>query len=237
MLARLRGRLRRVKHAGEGNLRMPRRALIEKRPWLLASLIAGISFYFVKDAAMPAPALVAWKGAGVALLAVWALLHPPGPVVLRIGLVMALGAAGDMLLEWNQPAGGAAFLLGHLAAIALYLRNRRAEPAGSQRLAAAALLMLTPLLAWQLTASIPVSLYAAALGGMAASAWLSRFPRYRVGIGAVMFVISDLLIFAQMGALSASPLPATLIWPLYYFGQFLICTGVIGALRPPPTPR
>ena len=216
---------------------MPERAPIEHRAWLVASLLAGISFYFVKDAALPAPAFIVWKGAGVALLAVWALLHPRNPVAALLALVMALGAAGDMLLEWNLAAGGAAFLLGHLAAISLCVRNRRAEPAGSQRLAAAALLVLTPLLAWQLTASIPVTLYAAALGGMAANAWLSRFPRYRVGIGAVLFVISDLLIFAQMGALSASPLPATLIWPLYYFGQFLICTGVIGSLRTRPTPQ
>ena len=216
---------------------MPERAPIEHRAWLLASLLAGISFYFVKDAHLPAPGFIVWKGAGVALLAVWALLHARNPSVLGIAMIMALGAAGDMLLEWNQAAGGAAFLLGHLAAISLYLRNRRVDPTGSQRLAVVALLVLTPLLAWQLTASIPVTLYAAALGGMAASAWLSRFPRYRVGIGAVMFVISDLLIFAQMGALSASPLPATLIWPLYYFGQFVICTGVIGALKIQPKPR
>ncbi|MEN9926917.1 MAG: hypothetical protein RL268_3043, partial [Pseudomonadota bacterium] len=28
---------------------MPKRALAEKRPWLLASLLAGISYYFVRD--------------------------------------------------------------------------------------------------------------------------------------------------------------------------------------------
>ena len=66
---------------------------------------------------------------------------------------------------------------------------------------------------------------------MAASAWTSSFPRYRVGLGAVMFVASDLLIFAHMGTLASSPLPGLLIWPLYYFGQFLICVGVIGELR------
>jgi hypothetical protein len=40
-----------------------------------------------------------------------------------------------------------------------------------------------------------------------------------------------------MGALSQSPLPDLLIWPFYYFGQFLICTGVIGELRSRSTPR
>ena len=208
---------------------MLNRALIEHRPWLLASLLAGISFYFVKDAHLSAPLFMAWKGAGVALLAVWALLHRRSPNVLRVALVMALGAAGDVLLVWHQAAGGAAFLLGHLAAISLYLRNRRSSPAASQQGAAAALLVLTPLLAWQLTGSPAVTAYAAALGGMAGSAWLSSFSRYRVGLGAALFVASDLLIFAELDPLAASPLPGLLIWPLYYFGQLLICLGVVGA--------
>ena len=66
---------------------------------------------------------------------------------------------------------------------------------------------------------------------MAATAWLSRFGRYRVGTGAVLFVVSDWLIFSRMGAIDLAPLPDLLIWPLYYFGQFLIATGVVQALR------
>lgn len=200
-------------------------------PVLLASLLAGISFYFVKDASLAVPLFVLWKGAGVALLAVWALLHGRSPNVLRIALVMALGAAGDMLLEWHQAAGGAAFLLGHLEAMSLYLRNRRANPTASQRLAAAALLVLTPLLAGLLTGSLAISMYALALGGMAACAWMSSFPRYRVRLGAVLFVASDLLIFARLGPLAHSAVPGLLIWPLYYFGQFLVCIGVVRKLR------
>ena len=207
---------------------MPERAPIGLRLVLLASLIAGVSFYFVKDAHLSVPIFVAWKGAGVALLAVWALLHPREPNVLRVALVMALGALGDVTLEWNQTAGGIAFLLGHLEAVSLYLRNRRTRTTGSQRLTAWALLLLTPVLAWRLSGSLAVGLYAIALGAMAATAWRSKFSRYKVGLGAVMFVASDLLIFAQMGSLAHSELPGMLIWPLYYFGQLMICTGVIG---------
>jgi uncharacterized membrane protein YhhN len=71
---------------------------------------------------------------------------------------------------------------------------------------------------------------------MTAAAWASSFPRYRVGLGAVMFAVSDLLIFSRGGPLAHSFLPGLLIWPLYYFGQFLICTGVIGELRSRATP-
>ncbi len=65
---------------------------------------------------------------------------------------------------------------------------------------------------------------------MAASAGASRFPRYRVGIGALMFLGSDLLIFARMGPLPGSPLPGLLIWPLYFGGQALIAWGVVRTL-------
>ncbi len=211
---------------------MPKRALIEQRPWLLASLVAGISFFFVKDSHLPGLYQIAWKGAGVALLAVWAFVRHPSRDARQIGLVMAFGALGDMLIELSLTAGAGAFFVGHLVAINLYLRHQRTVMSISQKLACAALLLLTPVIAFVLPADRSmapgVAIYAFALGAMAAAAWASSFPRYRVGLGAVMFVASDLLIFARLGPLAQSQLPGLLIWPLYYFGQFLICIGVIG---------
>ena len=54
---------------------------------------------------------------------------------------------------------------------------------------------------------------------MAAAAWYSRFPRYRVGTGAVLFVVSDWLIFSRFGSFDLGVLPDLLIWPFYYVGQ------------------
>ncbi len=210
---------------------MPKRALIEKRPWLVMSLVAGVSYWLVAKGHTPGLLLVAWKGAGVAFLAAYAWAHHPSRNAHLLALVMALCAIGDMALEVNFTAGALAFMVGHLAAIALYLNNRRFGLTGSQKIAAIATLLGVPLIAWNLTHAADVTLYALSLGGMAAAAWTSRFPRYRVGIGALLFVASDLLIFARMGPLASSALPGLLIWPLYYFGQFLICTGVIAALR------
>jgi len=65
---------------------------------------------------------------------------------------------------------------------------------------------------------------------MAGAAWTSRFSRYRVGIGAVLFALSDLLIFGRLGPLAASPLPHLLVWPLYFAGQALIAWGVVTRL-------
>lgn len=209
---------------------MPHRALIEKRPWLLASLAAGIGFWLLKDTGLPGVYQIALKGAGVALLAAYAFARHKGHDANTIAAVMAFGALGDVLIEFRLEAGAVAFLIGHLIAIRLYQQHRRPGPSGSQKAAALALLVLTPLVSFQLGGAM-VAVYALGLGGMAATAWLSTFSRYRVGLGAVMFVASDLLIFAKMSALADSALPGLLIWPLYYFGQFLICTGVVGELR------
>ena len=210
---------------------MTRAALIEHRPWLLASIVAAVAFYVLRDAPIGGIQLMLLKGSGVALLAAYALRRSHGTDGRLIALALALCAVGDIALELSFVAGGSAFFLGHLTATALYLRNRRPHPASSQRLAALSLLVGTPLISWLLSRDPAVTLYAAGLGVMASTAWLSRFGRYRVGTGAVLFVVSDWLIFSRMGTLDLGPLPDLLIWPLYYFGQFLIATGVVQALR------
>ena len=214
---------------------MPQRALIDRRPWLLASLIAGISFYFVKDSHLPGLYQMIWKGEGVALLAAYAISRHKGGDARQIAAVMGFGALGDVLIELSLTAGAIAFLIGHLIAIHLYWRHKRVAPQCSQKAAALAMLVLIPAIAFLLpadrSAAPGIAFYALGLGAMTAFAWTSSFPRYRVGLGAVLFAASDLLIFARLGVLADSAVPGLLIWPLYYFGQFLICTGVIGELR------
>src|SRR5436853_572016 len=56
--------------------------------------------------------------------------------------------------------------------------------------------------------------YAIGLGGMAGAAWASRFPRATVAAGALLFVASDMLIFAHETPSGGSIIPALLIWPL-----------------------
>ncbi|MCP3731787.1 lysoplasmalogenase [Sphingomonas sp. MG17] len=174
----------------------------------------------------------AWKTSGVALLAAWAATQARNADGGLIAGVLALGALGDLLLETHGfAAGGAAFAAGHVAAIWLYLRNRRAAPSMSQWLLGWALVPLVTLIALLFSRGDKgVAVYAVLLGAMAATAWISRFPRYRVGIGAMLFVASDLLIFARMGPLAGSAVPGMLIWPLYFAGQALVAWGVVQAL-------
>lgn len=220
---------------------MPKRALIEHRPWLLASVAAAIAFYFLRDNPIGGLWLTLLKGAGVGLLAAYAIQRARGTDGMLIAGVMGVSALADMAMELTDPQGGAPdswliaagsmFALAHVIAVVLYLRNRRPRTAFSQTLLAGTLFVAAPAITWLLSRSVEITVYAAFLGTMAAAAWTSRFPRYRVGIGAVLFVISDWLIFSRLGTFDLGVLPDLLIWPLYYAGQLMIATGVVQTLR------
>jgi len=184
---------------------------------LLLALIAGGSFYATHWIAVGGWPEVAWKGAGVALLAAWAFASGRP----WIGLVLAFGALGDVLLEVaGLSVGALAFMAGHILAAGFYWQNRT----GPVWLAAA-VASGVGLASWLLTGNGGVTLYGTWLGVMAGTALTSRFRL--AGLGAVLFVLSDLLIFAQMGPLAASPLPGLLIWPTYFAGQALIAWSVV----------
>lgn len=208
-----------------------RHALIEHRPWLLASLAASIAYYFLPEPWIGSVYAMALKGLSVGFLVPYALVRHRSFDARLLAIVMAFGAAGDVGMELETVTGGTLFFLGHLVAIALYWRNRRTITTVSQRAAALTMLVMVPVVSWLLSGDAGVGIYATGLGAMAASAWLSRFGRYHVGIGAILFFVSDWLIFARMGGALSEGVTSWLIWPLYYAGQFLICTGVIQSLR------
>ena len=215
---------------------MPRRALIERRPWLLGSLVAAILYYMMRDGPMPGLYLIGWKGAAVGMLAIYALLRVPGANARILAGAMVLAACADMAAEVDAFWAGLFILASQLVLIALFLRNRRGVMTRSQKLAALALLLLTPLIAHALVpaegqGASGIVFSGLAMGAVAATAWASRFPRYRTGAGAVLAVFAFLLIQADGGPLSGRELPYMLAWPLYYAGQFLICTGVTLTLR------
>lgn len=202
---------------------------------LLAAIVAGVS-YLAADHMSLSPAVgLIWKGAGVGLLALYTALQARSTDGWLIFAVMAFGAAGDVLLgPAGFVVGGAAFLVGHVIAIVLYQRNRRAGLGGPAWIAAVALIAATVAAAYLLPADRAgapgVALYAFGLASMAASACLSRYPR-SVAAGALMFLVSDLLIFARSGPLAGVAWVGFAVWSLYFAGQALIAVGVVRAQR------
>lgn len=194
----------------------------------VAALLAGISFYFVPrtpDAAW----WVVWKALGVALLALWGALQVRDRDGWLLAGVLAFGALGDVLLETSGMAiGGAAFLIGHIVAIWLYIANPRVAVAAAIASTVAGGCIVSGI-AFALTRDAGAALYALGLGGMAGSALGSRFPL--AAIGAVTFAFSDLMIFAGLGPLAGSALPGLVIWPTYFAGQALVAIGVMRGLQ------
>ena len=210
--------------------------LAHKRPYLLGSLIAGISFpatwlFLPLEGGLFA---MLWKMAAVGFLVPFALRrHHEGEFIL-LAIMLAFYALGDGLIELSMIAGALAFAAGHIVAIVIYFRHRRVSPALSQKMLAVTVLLATPVIAYFLPPTrdegIQVAAYSVILAAMAAMAWSSNFPRYRVGLGAILFVISDLLIFAELGPLAESEAAALAIWYLYYFGVLMIAVGVAQTL-------
>lgn len=202
---------------------------------LIASVIAGVSYVATWSLNLSPGIETAWKGAGVALLAVHAALRARSLDGWLLVAVMVLGTGGDVLLETQGlTVGAVSFLLGHLVATWLYLRNRKPG-------------LLVPLLLIPVVVAISyllphdragapgIALYSLFLAVMAATALMSRFPPKTVGLGALMFVVSDLLIFGRLGPLPDNLAVGLGVWGLYYFGQMLICVGVAGALATSPS--
>lgn len=203
---------------------------------LAAAVVGAVSYIASWNLPLSEAASLAWKGSGVGLLAVYAALKARSLDGWLICAVMAFGAAGDVLLgAAGMTVGAAAFLVGHLIAIWLYAKNPRPATTLSQRILPIVLVPATVAIAWMLPAdragAAPVALYALGLAAMAAFAWLSRFPRYWVGIGALMFVVSDLLIFARSGPLEDQAWVGYGVWTLYFGGQLLIVLGVTRTLE------
>lgn len=196
-------------------------------------------------------ALILLKGTAVALLALYCAITERGPERWPLTAVFVFGALGDMLLQWQMIVGAASFTVGHLVAIRLYRRHRdETVTAGAQRnawliaalaIAISAALMFVPIFSnppmpGEVLAKVGLALaaivYIMVVAGMAVSLWLSQFRRSgAAALGALYFVVSDVLIIGRMGPLVHAPLINEVIWGLYVGAQVLICTGVIAGLR------
>jgi hypothetical protein len=214
---------------------MPRRALVEKRPWLLVSLAAAIAYYVLKDAEFPGLYLLGLEGGSLLLLAGYSILrHNDADSRLLAGALAAAGI-GVAAVELDVYAGALVLIFGNGLATALFLRHRRETPVLSQKLAALALVVLIPVICWSLpidrSAALMTGIYGLFLGVMTGAAWASSFSRCRVGIGALLCAAAGILAIAGQGVLAESGMASLLSYPLFYFGHFTICIGVIGTLR------
>ena len=84
---------------------IPRRALVQHRPWLVLSIACAVALPFLEGTAWEGLASILVKTGAVGFLALYAAQRTRG---LRAGLfvvALALGATGDALIELSFVAG------------------------------------------------------------------------------------------------------------------------------------
>ena len=113
---------------------MAKRALIDKRPILLASMAVALAYYVLRQSPMvPEMWLIPLKGGAVGLLALYAFVRFRESDARMLGSMFVLAALGDMAIEWDFMAGAILFFGYHMVAIALYLRHPREAASASQK--------------------------------------------------------------------------------------------------------
>ncbi|MFC4020166.1 lysoplasmalogenase [Micromonospora sp. GCM10011542] len=148
---------------------------------------------------------------------------------------LACATGGDVALlafgtGWFL-AGMVCFLAGHLCYLAAFTRHGAATALRRPPLLALPLgyaLLTVVALRWMWAGltdaglAVPVAGYAVALAAMAATA---ATQGWRVGLGAALFLGSDLLIAAQVAGVAQPPGASVLVMVTYAAGQALIVTG------------
>ncbi|KGD87689.1 MULTISPECIES: lysoplasmalogenase family protein [Rhizobium/Agrobacterium group] len=206
---------------------------------VLAASIALALFYFRCLEKRSSHWRAALKTAPVLLLAIYALLIQ-APLLLVAAL--ALGALGDAFLAYDREgaflAGLSAFLLSHLAYIALFWPSIMPElvVASPWRYTAAwtfvTLMAMMLLVLWRPAGplAIPVAAYAVAIIAMALSAVaLKPVPP---SAGAILFVMSDTALAIQTFLVRADdPVMKRLrpfVWGTYYAAQLVFTLAIAG---------
>lgn len=206
---------------------------------LVLSVAAALLFGFTREAA-PSWRRTLVKTAAVGLLAVLSFVVG-GPWLLTAGL--ALGAAGDAALsrdgERTFLAGLVAFLLAHLAYVALFatrwaglellVAQSWRPPVGLAIVVFVAIMLRRLLPAVGRDMRLPVCAYIVAITLMGLVSL--GVPGWAAPAGAVLFILSDAILatekFLLPEASSHRAWTGPAVWTLYYLGQFLIALAFL----------
>lgn len=196
--------------------------------WLGALARSGIVFDALAD--LPTYVLVPWKGACTAGLALSVAVASRGPAANRLALALAISAVADMLLAAGQLiVCGVLFSISHLIAISVFWSHRDRSAASVRRAAATMVPVASFALSWLAIRGTELpfyfALYPLLSGIMAASAIVSRFPVWLCGLGAVVFICSDVLVVAWLGVLARDPSFGFLTWLTYFVGYAMLARG------------
>jgi hypothetical protein len=187
---------------------------------------------FEQLAHIPKPIIVAWKGAFTLMLAASVYMASMNRSARLISGALVISAVADMLLVTvGIVAGGVGFAIAHALAILGYVgyRSPYLSPASSTIAVAFPLLMTlgTCALLWSTDKPWAIGMFVLLSSSMAASALLSRFPLWLSGLGAMVFVLSDALFFADIALFGGSGKLGWVIWACFATGYALVARGAM----------
>nr|WP_281500641.1 lysoplasmalogenase [Kordiimonas marina] len=177
------------------------------------------------------------KGAAVGLLALFVLISSQNLNHLLLFLALCASVAGDVFLVLPHTEaflhGLLGFLTAHIMFVILYFRNRLpGSDISRARFNAAVLVWVATGISYivmypHLGALLwPVIGYSALLALMTTTALLSGYSLKLVGLGAVLFLISDALLGANQ-FLNVPAFVGQLVWGVYFTAQLLMTLGVM----------
>ncbi len=155
-----------------------------------------------------------------------------------LAVALAFSALGDALLEYSPhlfAAGLAAFLCAQIIYAVLF--TREARPPKRKPLAMVVVAYSLALAIWLVPAAgplaIPVAVYITAITAMAAAAVIANFQTPWVGLGALLFVVSDSTLAINRFRMPV-PFEGYIVWSTYYAAQLLITLGYLQSRRRGP---
>ena len=210
------------------------------------SLVSSLA-YLAREGRAPYPARPTLKAGGVGPIAILAFLFAlAAPLSVAVpafclALALLLCTIGDFLLalpdeERNFPRGLVAFLAGHFFFVAAFAPFVPLELPSTPRLVAVGALVFV---SWGMFRAlkpglgplvVPVGAYFGVIGAMAATAILADLGGPLVAVGAVTFIVSDVVIAVDKFR-ARVPAGPWLIWATYYLAIVLIAIGMLRFLR------
>lgn len=215
---------------------------------VVLSLVAAavyLSVDFSSSYLLGLPLAPAMKVLPLVFLALFTMVKMNRGDVMFLFLALVCAGAGDVLIAQDGPVrfnqALIAFGVAHIFYLFVFLFNRATNLFQTQwRLQIASVMWAAAgigiFLAWPQLDVVgpPVFAYAGLLLLMATFALLSRYPFQLVGLGALLFVTSDLLLGGSL-FLNFGGWASVAVWPVYFTAQFLITLGVV--LTPKPEPQ
>lgn len=126
------------------------------------------------------------------------------------------------------------FIVADFIAILLYYRNFRPNLGAGSYLGAAMFVGGVSLASYLLPTdrgdAIIVAIFVVPLATMTALTFLTRFSPWLVGLGTLLILLSDLLIFRRMGPIECMAGLREAIWLCYFVGEALVVYGVTRGL-------